>query len=794
MERSNNRLNIMQNAIHIIGMTLAISIDFNGRMALKIPWIVIMLSACMIYIIIWLVEYNKKNMITYIALAGILVLSSLFIGIRKINVVYYIVKLKDWFFSYLNKKEEYHITYAFAIILIFIAMITIVCYLIQQNYFVWRIVLTCILVFLVYSMVVGININKITLFILLIFILQMGIELNHKIYKKDVLPNRAINIFLLPLCIIIGIAAVCLPSNESPIQWKSVKTFFSVVSNTVDDIVFYITNFESGFGGEYSLSFVGYTGEDGDLGGEVQDSNRIILTATTTTGAYDRTYLTGNISDVYTSKGWKRSDIDFLSNRETDVEYYEMLYGMYQNGLQPPEDEVIVHPLTLHITYKNIKTKTILYPKKLNKYQPIKSKVMFNGGSPVMKTSKLLKKGFQYQMNFYEINYDSDTIKNYLRDISNISRTKNKYYIAEYYSRNKYTDFINEMTGMAYFDTRTLNDQFSDLLNRRMDVIEHYYTNVPEQVPDRVYTLARDITKPYNNNYDKLKALERYLADFSYTKTPSKTPEDEEFVDYFLFNQKEGYCTYFATTLAIMGRCIGIPTRYVEGVVLDYKTKKGKDYLVNSNDSHAWMEAYIEGFGWVPFEATPSMQQVSKGKWRKVEKTVGAAIPMVTPPPTYAPNSNNNIDVIKIQQKEQSAFYFLRLCIVIILLISASFIIIILLFSYNKKRKYKRATLDEKIKLLIGDILEYLKLDGYQRKATETLTDFTLSLKESYRMNQLSFQEVVIIYEEIRYGGKEAEITDVKQLEAYHNLFGQYMKNKLGRIKMLLYCVRILMN
>ncbi len=99
----------------------------------------------------------------------------------------------------------------------------------------------------------------------------------------------------------------------------------------------------------------------------------------------------------------------------------------------------------------------------------------------------------------------------------------------------------------------------------------------------------------------------QYLStNFPYNLDVRSTPRNRDFVDYFLFEQKEGYCTYFASALTIMARCVGIPARYVEGYILPPKPseKQSNLYNVTNNQAHAWTEVYFEGYGWLPFEAT----------------------------------------------------------------------------------------------------------------------------------------------------------------------------------------------
>lgn len=96
-----------------------------------------------------------------------------------------------------------------------------------------------------------------------------------------------------------------------------------------------------------------------------------------------------------------------------------------------------------------------------------------------------------------------------------------------------------------------------------------------------------------------------------YSLSAGKLPHGRDFVDHFLENRK-GSCSHFASTAVLMCRYAGIPARYVEGYIIkpssDFPegTAKGETDTIDITDSraHAWVEIYIDGFGWYPMEFT----------------------------------------------------------------------------------------------------------------------------------------------------------------------------------------------
>lgn len=136
------------------------------------------------------------------------------------------------------------------------------------------------------------------------------------------------------------------------------------------------------------------------------------------------------------------------------------------------------------------------------------------------------------------------------------------------------------------------------------------YMQLPEGLPDRVKDLALSITEGKTAVYDKVKAVEQYFKKngFVYeTQNVAVPEEDQDYVDQFLFETKKGYCDNYSTSMAVMLRSAGVPTRWVKGFAPGEKGFKASGqsvYRVTNNEAHSWVEAYIPEIGWMPFEPT----------------------------------------------------------------------------------------------------------------------------------------------------------------------------------------------
>ena len=141
----------------------------------------------------------------------------------------------------------------------------------------------------------------------------------------------------------------------------------------------------------------------------------------------------------------------------------------------------------------------------------------------------------------------------------------------------------------------------------------------------RISQLAEQITASSPSNYDKALAIEQYLrTHFGYTlQLPRTRPQDP--LANFLFERKQGHCEYFASSMAVMLRTLGIPSRIVNGFRGGEFNDLTGQYVVRASNAHSWVEAYFPGFGWISFDPTPAASLPTHTGWSRIQLYVDAA-------------------------------------------------------------------------------------------------------------------------------------------------------------------------
>jgi len=130
-------------------------------------------------------------------------------------------------------------------------------------------------------------------------------------------------------------------------------------------------------------------------------------------------------------------------------------------------------------------------------------------------------------------------------------------------------------------------------------------------VSDRMKELARKIVgeREKTSDYEVVEKIRKYFAEsdeYEYTLDVNMPEEAESPIETFLFDKKEGHCELYASALALLIRCRGIPARIVNGFKGGSWDKINHRYVVAQHHAHAWVEVLFKQAGWVPFDGVPA--------------------------------------------------------------------------------------------------------------------------------------------------------------------------------------------
>lgn len=145
----------------------------------------------------------------------------------------------------------------------------------------------------------------------------------------------------------------------------------------------------------------------------------------------------------------------------------------------------------------------------------------------------------------------------------------------------------------------------SDPLRSDLPVSLDPFLQLPDDVPQRVLDLAREVTADAPTTYDKIKALEAWMAEnTTYSLDIPPLPEGADSVDEYLFETQQGFCEQIGTSLVVMLRSLGVPSRLAVGFIPGERNSLTGLYEVRASDAHSWAEVYFPGIGWQGFDPT----------------------------------------------------------------------------------------------------------------------------------------------------------------------------------------------
>jgi len=783
-----------------LGLTWAFILTINYYYELKIHMIICALCSITASVLIYLFDLYRRNAITYLILISSFPIMALFLWINKINTREWIGDLLQWYKSYDASSDLYNASYAYFTIFIIALAAALIFYLLMKKTFT-KVMLVLLLIFiLIVFSIKKIVINKAVIAICIFYILSILIEISGYMYSKKygIEDKRASILYLAPVCLIISLGAVLLPSKSEPIQWQYFKDIYYNVKNTLDIWFDEIELLLKNDSGEFSLSLTGFNDDHIELGsseGLVED-NKIALLVSGNNDAKP-IYLIGSVSDTYTGYSWEKG-LDEKLTKEDDylLDYAELIYALSRLDLETLETKHLIERRYLKIIFNNIKTKSCFYPLKSSWLKGDRDDSKPDMKQAYMIFPRVMGQGTSYDIVFYDLNLMEDAFIQMLREADDFSYEQD-------IPLNKETASwleLNILNMDNIGSDKKIWKSYEELKIRAEKIYDNYLA-LPETLPNKVRDLALEIAKDYDNSFDKLKAIEAYLQKYPYTLNPGKLPKDEDFVSYFLFDNRKGYCTSFASAMAVLGRCIGIPTRYIEGFIVDYNGEYQNNLLeVKNSSAHAWAEAYITGVGWIPFEATFKFNDRRYVEWpekidedRSKSESKTSVDHMAEDIIEELYDGDEIVEIIdKVidGEEEKTTHHNIFIWIIVIIVSFVTLILLFLIYYSILLLRYKRAFNDadnnKKMYMLFLRILWLLRVEGFTLQPQETIVRYAQRVNEYFKLESMEFRDVAKIYMDYRYGGVEVTEKEGELIYRYTLELESNHRKKVNKLRFIL--------
>ncbi len=307
----------------------------------------------------------------------------------------------------------------------------------------------------------------------------------------------------------------------------------------------------------------------------------------------------------------------------------------------------------------------------------------------------------------------------------------------------------------------------SGLQDEGYDAAASAYLGLPDTLPESVGEVARQLAGDAANDAEAVLRLAQYLsANTTYSLTPLVPPADEDFVAYFL-ETKTGYCTYYASAMAVLCRSLGIPARYVEGYQLPEGTQAGETVTVTQRQAHAWCEVYFKGIGWIPVDVS-AQDGASPEPGADADDTVDTQ-PEPTPEPTpYTPQEAEPTPTPDDPLQPPAAFPWRPLLLSLMtLLVLAALVFGPPLYRAQREKQACR-TLSGALACHYQAILRLLGFVGLSPQSGETLAQFAARVDETMPMRRVSAGDVARVIMDRTYGpNAEPTDRDVQTLALY---------------------------
>lgn len=634
-------------------------------------------------------------------------------------------QVKEFWTDYLNwvlelgeYNREWGIGYSMVQTVWIVVCAYLVAVLMEELAFTGWIVLLCFLGYLLTCLFMEWEISHITMSLMVCFFLMFYLE-KIRIYwnKKKKRDTKEYMIWLLPFLAVYLSLSLLIPANELPYNWNLLH---SAYYNIRDKVISFLGNQTNDTWEDFGFGIAGFSDEARLQDGFVKN-NKELFTIEPTGIISPGFYLVGKTYDTFQNMEWTVPGYEDIQEYPLDI--METRYAVMRHDPEYMSD--YLKTIQMSVKHQYFYTGYVFTPGKC-------TKIVGTEYERVGRDVHFLKKA-GYETKYETVGYDLNRTADSCEEMLNTKLPEDK---------DVWQALIDTYPGITQ-RKYTLEDLYA----YRKDVKRIYGKEVT--VSEDVANYLKILTKDCETDYQKLRAIEKELSGYAYTNNPRKVPvwvaEPTDFLDFFLLESKEGYCSYFATAFVLLARAEGIPARYVEGFCVP--RQDSEIMMVTSSMAHAWPEAYLEGIGWIPFEPTPGYGNNRYWGWQVESREKDAEIseedisipPSFTPLPMQPDPTQEELEQIKKQEKKKQSLIFFNGAILILGLGC----LVLLGERIRQQYIYRHMNPEDKFLTEVKKNLWVFAGLGYKREETETLNELKIRILEE--------KSITVVEEELAF-------------------------------------------
>lgn len=589
---------------------------------------------------------------------------------------------------------------------------------------------------MLFCLLAKISMTHMEVVFMLLYIVIVYVEWLQAHWKKSRSGSLEAQIlWLSPFFVIYLLLMSVMPAPENPYDWKWAKTVFNQVKESFLTMSFHL------FGGgheDFNMSLSGFS-DDGELNENVRKDDREVMHIQVQRDLWTNVYLIGKVYDTFDGKQWQQEYQDGAEERFIDT--LETLYAV-----RSFDDEYFgdyLRETQINIRYDLFNTGYVFAPLKARSIVGSETVLnySFEGGDLLFEEQKGY--GTEYNVVYYQLNMGEELFGQLLE------------------AHKEPDEALWETVAGEY--TRQTGRRIT--LERAKAQKQLIYENYLDQVilSQEVESYLAGITGGANTDLERLRAIERELSSYAYTTTPGKPPDKVTdaggFLDYFLLESRQGYCTYFATAFVLLARAEGFPARYVQGFCVPMRGSRVATVL--SSMAHAWPEVYVEDFGWIPFEPTPGYGQLRYTPWGvsvrdnlSFEESEEGRFVTEAEGVLVSPEGELGTDEESADQEPEDEPGFVRVLKVLVFFVPAiltGFALVLTIDNLIGIYRYRKMNPTEKLKVEVRKNLWILSWLGLKREEQETLQELH---ERGMLMPEISSLRFLEDYENVVYGGK----------------------------------------